>query len=148
MSIPPTVQQPKPTNPTLGLLPDEYIRFDHVHKPGCCCFTSKITTVTNQRLITRTIKPPPIFSKRTSCKSGPVKIRSLTDIHNVKELRSAIPSSENTWWMKCIDILTCGCWSPQINWLESCGVDNLAMETPTSTRKSEALRTSILVEKF
>ncbi|UJR37912.1 hypothetical protein I4U23_030600 [Adineta vaga] len=149
MPIHPTTQQPRSINSTIDLLPDEYIRFEYNYKPGCCCFTSKITTITNKRLITQTIKTPTICSKKTSSGPETIKIIDLTDIHDMKQLRSAIPSSRNTWWMKCIDILSCRYSNQQINWLESCrGVDNLAMDTHTSIRTTEDTKPSILTEKF
>jgi hypothetical protein len=145
MSNPPITQQPKSIEPIFELMPDEYIRFEYNYKPGCCCFSSKITTVTNMRLITRVIKTPTIFSSNTSTGKEKQKTIYLTDINNIQQLQSAIPSSQNNWWMKCIDVLTCTCSNQQIDWLESCrGIENLAMEKTEST----IIQKSSLVEKF
>ncbi len=149
MSNHPITQQPEPTNAKFKLKPDEYIRFEYTYKPGCCCFSSKITTITNMRLITRVIKTPTICSRKTSTGKEKVNVIYLTDINNVKQIQSAIPSSQNKWWMKCIDILTCTCSNGQIDWLESCrGVENLAMETNETTMKSNDVQKTILTEKF
>jgi hypothetical protein len=95
------------------------------------------------RLITRIIKPPTICSKQTSTGEEKGKMIFLTDIHNIKQIQSAIPTSQNKWWMKCIDILTCSCSNQQIDWLETCrGIENLAMDTTESTVKKT------LPEKF
>jgi len=123
-------------------MPDEYIQFEYNYKPGCCCFSSKTTIVTNMRLITRVSKPPGICSKQTSIGKETEKMIFLTDVNSIKQLESAIPSSQNTWWMKCFRILTCTCSEPEIDWLESCrGLDHLA-ETTERTQKS------ILTERF
>jgi hypothetical protein len=143
MSNHPINQQPGSINSIFTLMPDEYIRFEYNYKPGCCCFSSKTTTVTNMRLITRIIKPPTICSKQTSTGEEKGKMIFLTDIHNIKQIQSAIPTSQNKWWMKCIDILTCSCSNQQIDWLETCrGIENLAMDTTESTVKKT------LPEKF
>jgi hypothetical protein len=149
MSNHPIIQQPESIDSIFTLMPDEYIRFEYHYKPGCCCFSSKITKVTNMRLITRVIKTPTICSRKTSTGKEKGKTIFLTDIKNIKQIQSAIPSSQNKWWMKCIDILTCTCLNQQIDWLESChGVENLAMDTNESTVKNNDGQETILVEKF
>jgi hypothetical protein len=142
MSDYPITQQPQSTNSIFTLLPDEYIRFEYNYKPGCCCFSSKTTTVTNMRLITRVIKTPTIFSRQTSTGKEKNKEIFLTNINNIKQIKSAIPSSQNKWWMKCLDILTCQCDNEQINWLELCrGMENLSMNTNDKQK-------TVLIQKF
>jgi hypothetical protein len=149
MSNHPITQQPESANSIFALMPDEYIRFEYNYKPGCCCFSSRTTIITNMRLITRVIKPPTICSRKTSSGKEKDKMIFLTDINNIKQIQSAIPSSQNTWWMRCIDILTCTCSNQQIDWLESCrGFENLAMNTNETTVKTNDIQKQILVEKF
>ncbi len=137
MSNNPITQQPQSTNSIFTLLPDEYIRFEYTYKPGCCCFSSKTTRITNMRLITRITKPPTICSKQTSTGDEKVKTIFLTDMNNIKQIKSAIPSSQNKWWMKCLDILICQCENEQIDWLELFRT----MDTNESTK-------TIPIEKF
>ncbi len=137
MSSSPITQQPQSRSSMSTLMPDEYVRFEYTYKPGCCCFSTKTTTVTNMRLITRVTKPPSICSRQTCVGEEKVKTIFLTDINNIKQLKSAIPSSQNKWWMKCLDIITCQCENEQIDWLESCR----AMDT------NESIKT-ISIEKF
>lgn len=142
-------QQPTSTNSLFTLLPDEYIRLEYQYKPGCCCFSTKITTITNLRLITRTIKTPRIFSKKTSTGKEKNQVIFLTNINNVKQIESAIPLSQNKWWMKCLNIFTCTCLNQQIDWLELCrGNDNLTFEINESTIQTNDNQDSSLVEKF
>lgn len=150
MSNPPVTEQPTSTNSIFALMPDEHIRFEYSYKPGCCCFSSKTTIVTNMRLITRVTETPGICSKKTSTGKEKEKMIFLTDINNINQLRSAIPSSRNTWWMKCLNLFTCACANQPIDWLESCReIDNLAMDTKSETAvKPEQIQKSILVQKF
>jgi len=149
MSNHPITQQPESTDSIFTLRPDEYIRFEYNYKPGCCCFSSKTTTVTNRRLITRVTKTPTLCSRKTSTGKEKGKAIFLTDINNIKQIQSAIPSSQNKWWMKCLDILTCTCSNQQIDWLESCrGVENLAMDSTEFNEKNNDVQKIISVEKF
>lgn len=149
MSNHPVTEQPASINSIFTLMPDEYIRFQYDYSPGCFCFSNKITTVTNMRLITRTIKTPTICSRQTSTGKEKSKMIFLTDITNVKQIQSAIPSTQNKWWMKCLDILTCKCANQQINWLELCRVtENLTMKTNESAMQKNDGDRRVLIEKF
>jgi hypothetical protein len=95
------------------------------------------------------VKTPPICSRKTSTGEEKGTTIYLTDIHNIKQIQSAIPSSQNKWWMKCIDILTCSSSNEEIDWLESCrGVENFAMDTTESMGKTKEAQNIISVEKF
>jgi hypothetical protein len=144
MSIQPIILQPASKLSTFDLLPDEYVRYEYSYKPGCLCFSTKITTITNKRLITQVIKTPGICSRKTSTGSEKTKVIDLKDIHNIEQLRSAIPSSRNPWWMKCIDIFTCRCSNEQIDWLESC----YEMDMKASSKGQENVQASGTTEKF
>ncbi|CAF0721565.1 unnamed protein product [Adineta steineri] len=145
MPTKPITQQPESRNSTFTLMPDEYVRFEYNYKPGCCCFSSKTTTITNMRLMTRTIETPTIGSRKTASGKERTNTKYIPDINNVKQLQSAIPISQNTWWMKLLDILTCRCSNQQIDWLESC----LGMENSNeSTVKPIDLKEPTLVERF
>ena len=87
-------RQPPPKDSILSLMPDEFVRFEYICKPSCCCFSSKTTIVTNRRWITHVIKPPSLFSTRTV--TGPEKnsVSFLSDIHHVMQIQSAIPASK------------------------------------------------------
>ncbi|CAM4787339.1 unnamed protein product [Rotaria magnacalcarata] len=149
MSDAPKTKQPEPVILNFRLMPDEYIRFEYNYKPGCCCFTSKTTTVTNLRLLTDVIKTPTIFSKQTSTGKQTQKIMYLANINDIKQLASPIPSSQNKWWMKCIDILTCSCSSSEVEWLDLChGVDNVAFDTTEFTMETNNMQKQSLVERF
>lgn len=138
-------------NTTLTLMPNEYVRFEYTYKPGFGCFSSKTTTVTNMRLITHIVKTPGIFSSKTSTGEQKKKIMYLSNISNIKQLRSAIPSSQNqrTWWIKCINMLTCTCPSENIAWLELChDMKDKQMDSAESTMISNEQQQSSLVERF
>ena len=121
-------QQLQSIDSIFTLMPDEYIRFEYSYKLGFCYFTTKTTTVTNMRLITHVIKAPGIFSYKTSPGKEKAKMVFLTDVNNLEQIKSAIPSRETKRWMKCLDILTCNCSSKRTDWLKFChATDNLAM---------------------
>ena len=130
MSNYPIIRQPKLTDSVFTLMPDEYIRFEYTYKPGCCCFSSKRTIITNRRLVTCAVKTPAIFSNKTSTVKGKYKMIYFADISDLKQLQMAISSMQYTWWMKCIDTLTCTCSNQEMDWLESCcDIKNLSMDT-------------------
>ncbi|CAF5229724.1 unnamed protein product, partial [Rotaria magnacalcarata] len=57
--------------------------------------------------------------------------------------------SQNKWWMKCIDILTCSCSSSEVEWLDLChGVDNVAFDTTEFTMETNNMQKQSLVERF
>jgi hypothetical protein len=149
MSNHPVTQQPVSTDSKLRLLPDEYIRVEYNYKPGCCCFSSKIVTVTNMRLITRVIKTP-ICSRKTSTGEEKVSVMYLANINDIKQIQSIMPSNQKKWWMKYMDILTYTCSNEQDNCLESGGggVENLAMDTTESEVESNKVQKTISVEKY
>lgn len=149
MSDTPITKQPESTISRFRLMPNEYIRFEYTYKPGCCCFGSKTTTVTNMRLLTNVIKAPTIFSKKTSSGKEEQRIMYLDNLTDVKQLKSAIPSSHNRWWTKFTDILTCNCSDQNVEWLELCrGIDNLALNTTESTADIDHDCKTTSVEKF
>ena len=120
MITPPIVDQPQSTRSLFALMPDEFVRYEYTYKPGCCCFTSKTTTVTNMRLITRTVKTPSFWSNQTTTGQERESMVFVTDIHNAKQIRPAIPTSEMRWWLRIIELLTCSFAHEKIDWLESC----------------------------
>ncbi|CAF1083956.1 unnamed protein product [Rotaria sp. Silwood1] len=143
------MKQPKSTDSIYRLLPNEYIRFEYTYKLGCCCFSSKITTITNMRLITRIIETPTIFSRKTSTGKEKIKVIYLTNISSIKQIQSAISPSRSKWLIKCIKILTCTCSNEDTEWLDLCyGIQNLAMETTESMVETNDIRRTSLVERF
>ena len=146
MAARPIIQQPRLTDSIFQLMPDEYIRFEYIDNPGCCCFSSTTTIVTNMRLISRVIKPAKICSKQTSSGEEYVSMMFLTDIHDIKQIHSAIPASRLPCWRQCLEIITCSCANPKIDWLNSCReVKNLPGDPSIIDRNN--LEPS-LIEKF
>ncbi|CAF2431581.1 unnamed protein product [Rotaria sp. Silwood2] len=149
MSNYPLMQQPESRDSIFTLMPNEYIRFEYTYKLGCCCFSSRITTVTNMRLITHIIKTPTIFSRKTSTGKEKIKVIYLANMSNNKQIQSATSSSRNKWWIKCSDVLSCTCSNQDIEWLDlSYDMQNLAMETTNSTVETNNIRKASLVERF
>lgn len=110
--------QPITQQPTFELLPDEYVRYEYRYKPGYFCFTTNYTTVTNKRLITHVVETPGLCSsKQTS--SERIEVLELKDVHDVKQLQSAIPSSRNKWWMQCLEFCACRFENQRIDWVQS-----------------------------
>lgn len=142
-------QQAKPKSSILTLMPDEFIRFEYTYKPGCFCFSSKITTVTNMRLITQRIKPPGLFSSRTATGQEKNTIVFLTNIHRIEQIRSAIPSSRTQWWTKCWRMATCSIPDEDIDWLALCRADEACrIDGTRSTMIKSVVPEFELVEKF
>jgi hypothetical protein len=149
MSVHPITEQPESTSSVFTLMSDEYIRFEYNYKPGCCCFSAKRTIITNMRLITRVIETPSICSRKTATGTEKNSMIFLTDINNIKQIQSAIPSSKNKWWIKCMEIFTCTCSNQQIDWLESCrGVENLAMDLTDYAAKRNDVQETLFIQKF
>jgi hypothetical protein len=146
----PITQEPKSDDHSLNMLPNEFIRFEYMHKPGYCCFSSKTTIVTNMRLITRVVRSPILCSKQTSSGKQYETAIFLNDIHHVEQLHSAIPSSNVRWWMKCFDMILCSCAEHKINWLDSCHEMNnqSANRIVLTSLENNTQQTLVLKEKF
>lgn len=150
MSKSPVTEQPQFNDSIFTLMPDEYIRFEYKYKPGCCHFSTITTTVTNMRLIRRVIKAPGIFSYRTSPSEEKTRMVFLTDDNKLKQIKSAISSSETKWWMKLLNIFTCNYSNEPLDWLQLWyATDNLAINNINeSSVKTNDDGMNILIEKF